>query len=78
MTVTLAGYVTKALSLRSICIQCKEKLLFHDEDNEHDHGKYLILKLPMTRLAGHDNDLPSSSNISKTVRVNITFTFLVF
>ena len=78
MTVTLAGYVTKTLSLRSTCIQCKEKLVFDDDDNKHDHGKYLTLKLPMTRLVGHDTDLPSSSNISKTVRVNITFRFLVF
>lgn len=28
----------------------------------------------MTSWAGHDNNLPSNRNISKTVRVNVTFT----
>ena len=32
---------------------------------------HLTLSLPVTRCAGHNTDLPSNSNISKTVRVNI-------
>ena len=33
----------------------------------------LSLSLPVPRWEGHNSDLPSDSNISKTVRVNITF-----
>ena len=33
----------------------------------------LTLSLPVPRCAGDNTDLPSKSNISKTVRVNITF-----
>ena len=32
------------------------------------------LSLPVTHCAGHNSDLPSNSNISKTVKVNIAFT----
>ena len=32
----------------------------------------------MIRWAGHDTDLFSSSNISKTVRVNVVFTQNIF
>ena len=34
---------------------------------------YLTLPLPALRWAGHNTDLPSDSNISKTVVVNIVF-----
>ena len=34
----------------------------------------LTLSLPVSLSAGDDTDLPSDSNISKTVRVNIAFT----
>ena len=32
-----------------------------------------MLSLPVSRWAGHNTDLPSDSNISKTLRVNIAF-----
>ena len=34
---------------------------------------YLILSLPETRFASHNTDLHSSSNIPKTVGVNVVF-----
>ena len=34
----------------------------------------LTLSLPATRCAGHNTDLPSNRNISKTVRITIAFT----
>ena len=48
------------------------------KNNESDikQSNILTLSLPVTRCAGHNTDLPSNSNISKTVRVNIAFTFL--
>ena len=39
---------------------------------------YFILSLPVTHLAGHNTELPSNSNILKTVRVNIVFTKIFF
>ena len=36
----------------------------------------LTLSLPVARCAGHNTNLPSKSNISKTVRVNTAFTNL--
>ena len=38
----------------------------------------LTFSLRVTRCAGHNTDLSSNSNISKTVRVNITFARTVF
>lgn len=43
LAVLTAGYVTKTFSMRSSCIWCQEKLVFHDGDNEHNPGKYLQL-----------------------------------
>ena len=40
---SIAGYVAKTLSSRSDCNQCKEKLIFNNKDNGHDHHKYLRL-----------------------------------
>ena len=40
-------------------------------------GSCLILSLPVPRWAGHNTNLPSDSNIWKTVRVNIAFSFLM-
>ena len=37
-------------------------------------SKSLTLLLPVTPCVGHDIDLASSSNISKTDRVNVAFT----
>ena len=38
----------------------------------------LKLPLPVTHLAGNNTELPSNSNILKTVRVNIVFTKIFF
>ena len=38
----------------------------------------LTLSLPVPRCAGDNTDLPSDSNISKMVRVNIAFTEAFF
>ena len=35
-------------------------------------------KVPVPRWVGDNTDLPSNSNISKTIRVNIAFTWTVF
>ena len=43
VAVSIAGYVAKTLSSRSDCNQCKEKLIFSNKDNGHDHDKYLRL-----------------------------------
>ena len=43
VTVSIAGYVAKTLSMRPRCIQRKDKLVFDDEDNKHDHGNDLQL-----------------------------------
>ena len=40
---------------------------------ENDDLTLLLLSLAMTRSAGHDTDLRLNSNISKTIRVKITF-----
>ena len=40
---------------------------------EQKSFKNLTLSLLVLRWAGHNTDLPSDSNISKTVRVNIAF-----
>ena len=37
----------------------------------------LNLSLPVPRWAGDNTDLPSNSNISKTVTVNIAFTIIL-
>ena len=34
----------------------------------------LTLSLPLTRWAGDNSELPSNSNISKTIRISIAFT----
>ena len=43
VAVSIVSYVTKTLSSRSGCNQCKEKLIFNNKDNGYDHGKYLSL-----------------------------------
>ena len=43
MAVSIAGYVANTLSSRSECNQFKEKLIFTNKDNGHDHDKYLGL-----------------------------------
>ena len=40
---SIAGYVAKALSSRSDCNQSREKLIFNNKDNYHDHDKHLGL-----------------------------------
>ena len=45
MAVSIAGYVANTLSSRSECNQFKEKLIFTNKDNGHDHDKYLRLFL---------------------------------
>ena len=45
----------------------KNLITFKHNLKEH----YLILSLPVSRSARHNTDLPSNSNISKTVRVNV-------
>ena len=42
-------------------------------NNDFELMLYLTLLLPGTGCAGLNNNLPSNSNISKTVRVNIAF-----
>lgn len=58
VAVSLASYVTKTLSMRSNCIQCKEKLILDNENNEDDNGKYMQLLssggLTIPRLALND------------------------
>ena len=41
MAVSISAYVFKIYLMKSSCVQCKGKLVFDDEDNEHDHGKHL-------------------------------------
>ena len=43
VAMSIADYVAKTLSSRSDCNQCKEKLIFNNKDNGHDHDKYLRL-----------------------------------
>ena len=43
MAVSIAGYVANTLSSRSECNQFKEKLIFTNKDNGHNHDKYLRL-----------------------------------
>ena len=43
VVMSIAGYVAKTLSSRLDCNQCKEKLIFNNKDNGHDHHKYLRL-----------------------------------
>ena len=42
-------------------------------EEEQESFKNLMLSLLVLCWAGHNTDLPSDSNISKTVRVNIAF-----
>ena len=51
-------------------------LMFHL--SYQNGSKVLTLSLPVPRWAGHNTDLPSDSNISKTVRVNIAFAATFF
>ena len=43
VAVSIVGHVAKILSSRLDCNQCKEKLIFSNKDNGHNHGKYLNL-----------------------------------
>ena len=43
MALSIADYMTKTLSSQPDYNQCKEKLIFNNKYNGHDHDKYLRL-----------------------------------
>ena len=43
VVVLIEGYLAKTLSSRSDCNEWKEKLIFSNKDNGHNHDKYLRL-----------------------------------